>query len=87
MTCGVCGRGQQAMKTVRARTGGVRYTLCDPCWRPISATVWIVPGPVLCFGTCRSCGEWASVRDLRDAKPGGKWSAPAGTCATCYGEG
>jgi len=88
VVCARCGAAAAVLKTARWRDrNGGPFALCDPCWRPIAGAVWIVPGPVICFGTCRRCGEWASVRDLLGAKPGGKWSAPTGTCVTCYKEG
>ena len=81
MACDRCGAA--ALKTVwwRDRNGGV-FTLCDACHAPIAGAVWIIPGPIVCFGICHQCGEWVSIRDLRDAKPGGRRSAPAGTCVT-----
>ena len=34
---------------------------------------------------CRSCGEWLSVRDLQDARLGGKRGAWTGVCRACAG--
>ena len=84
MTCDRCGVVAAALKTAkwRDRNGGP-FALCNPCWHPIRDAVWILPGPVPCFGTCRSCGEWASVRALADRTGGGKWDAPSGLCQTC----
>ena len=52
-------------------------------WLPLSDRLWIVPGPVACFGRCRGCGEWFSVRDLSDRKPGGGHGTMIGTCPAC----
>jgi hypothetical protein len=85
MRCSRCGFEEAAMKTVRPRSGGASpFPVCDPCYSPLAEAVWIVPGPVACFGTCSRCGSWVSVRDLRDAQPGGgRWSTPSGICERC----
>src|SRR3712207_6188145 len=63
--CHSCGAEAVTLKTCRYRTGGEQtFVLCDRCYAPIAGAVWIVPGPVACFGTCRSCGSWHSLRDL-----------------------
>ena len=75
-----------ALKTCRWRTGRRRaFALCDECHAEIAGAVWIVAGLVPCFGTCRECGEWVSVRELADRTGGGRWDAPTGLCATCGG--
>jgi hypothetical protein len=72
------------MKTVRPRSGGASpFPLCNRCYPALARWVWIVPGPLACFGTCSRCGSWVSVRDLADAKPGGRQSAPTGRCQAC----
>ena len=84
MRCDGCGITAPALKTVRCRADRERRgVLCTACWEPLRESVWVVPGPVPCFGTCRACGEWASVNDLADATPGGRRSAPSGTCVDC----
>ena len=89
MLCARCQAAAAVLKTARwrdRRSGP--FALCDPCWLPIAGAVLVVPGRVTAFGTCRSCGEWVSVRELSDAKPGGRQSAPSGTCTACArGEG
>lgn len=71
------------MKTLRHRSGEASCFVCDDCYPALARWVWVVPGLVPCFGTCSECGEWASVRDLVNARPGGRKSAPTGTCPTC----
>jgi len=84
MRCDGCASSAPALKTVICRADRERRgSLCVLCWEPLRDRVWIVPGPVPCFGTCSRCGEWASVNDLRDAKPGGRRSAPSGVCVGC----
>jgi len=89
MRCSECGFEEAAMKVCYWPAEGEaaeEWPLCDGCYAEVAAEVWIVPGPVFCFGTCRRCGEWVSVRELRDAKPSGRRSAPSGTCVDCAGE-
>jgi len=84
MVCSRCQQEAPALKTVRWRDRhGSRFALCDPCHAPIAGAVMIVPGPVVCFGTCRRCRAWASIRDLAERTGGGKWDAPSGVCARC----
>jgi hypothetical protein len=75
------------MKTVRPRSGGASpFPLCDRCYPALARWVWIVPGPVACFGTCRSCGSWYSMRELSEATGGGRHGAPSGICERCARE-
>jgi hypothetical protein len=67
----------------RRRDGDGTGVLCDPCWLPLRDRVWIVPGPVACFGRCRSCSGWFGVNDLADLALGGKHVAWFGTCVDC----
>ncbi len=84
MRCAGCCVEAPALKTVLCRADRERRgVLCDSCWLPLKDRLWIVPGWVACFGTCRLCGEWVSVRELRDARLGGKRSAWIGTCRMC----
>lgn len=83
MSCSGCGASAPALKTVRWRKGKRLFPLCDGCYDPIAAHVWIVVGPYAAFGTCKRCGEWCSLRELEDAKPGGHRGAPAGLCQGC----
>jgi len=84
MRCDGCGITALALKTVRCRSDRERRgVLCTGCWEPLRELVWIIPGPVVAWGTCSWCDDWASVNDLRDAKPGGRRSAPSGTCVDC----
>ncbi len=83
MRCDKCGFEAPALKTCRCRDSEETGVLCDACWEPLRELVWIVPGLVPCFGTCRICGEWVSVNDLRDTTPGGRRSAPSGVCVDC----
>jgi hypothetical protein len=88
--CDGCGHEAAALKTVRPRArpryGGASFVRCDPCWRPVAVFVWVVPGRVICFGTCRGCGEWHSVRDLAAGtlRGGGRHDAPTGICPGCF---
>ena len=59
------------------------WPLCSGCYGAVAGEVLIVPGPVYCFGTCRGCGEWFSVRDLSEKTGGGRYSSPSGTCPAC----
>jgi len=61
------------------------WPLCERCYEVVSEEVLIVPGPVACFGRCRGCGDWFSVRELSDRKPGGGHGAWVGTCVDCAG--
>ena len=86
MKCDGCGVTAPALKFVVCRDDRDRRgTLCDPCWLPLADRLWIVPGPRVVWGRCLRCGEWVSLRELRDAKPGGagKGDAPSGTCSEC----
>ena len=86
MRCDGCASSAPALKTVICRADRERRgVLCVGCWLPLRELVWIIVGPVAAWGTCRTCGEWVSVNDLRDATPGGRRSAPSGTCGTCVG--
>ncbi len=82
--CSQCGVMEVVMKTCRRRAGGEHlFALCDGCHAEVAPLVWIVAGPDACFGTCRSCSEWFSVRELEDLSGGGKYDAPIGLCAAC----
>lgn len=88
MRCDRCGAEAPVLKTCRWRNGnGVPFALCDPCWLPISGAVWVVRGPVTCFGQCRRCSEWFSVRELEDRTGGGRWDSLSGVCENCAKEG
>ncbi len=86
--CDGCGLEAAALKTVRPRArpfrSGASFVRCDPCWRPVAGRVWVVPGRVICFGGCRGCGEWFSVRDLAERRGGGRHDAPTGICPGCF---
>jgi len=82
--CGGCDVEATALKTVVCRAARERRgVLCDPCWLPLRDRLWIVPGPVACFGKCRKCGEWFSVKELADLKSGGGHGAWLGKCRMC----
>jgi hypothetical protein len=84
MICTRCGVSAPALKTCRWRAGAKRvFALCDECHAGIAGAVWIVPGSAPCFGTCRGCGEWVSVRDLAERTGGGRQGAPSGICCHC----
>jgi hypothetical protein len=82
--CGVCGGGDAWIKTVRDGEGNT-FPICNDCYESASTALVIVPGPVVVWGKCLSCGEWKNPRDLADLKPGaaGKGDAPGGTCVDC----
>jgi hypothetical protein len=87
--CAVCGGGDQWIKTVRDGEDKT-FPVCDPCYLVYRAELVIVPGPIVVWGKCLSCGSWVNPRELVDAKPGaaGKGDASGGTCRDCYfGEG
>lgn len=90
MICDRCGVAAPALKTVRWRSlgsaSGRPFALCDACHAPLVSVVWIVPGSVPCFGTCRGCGAWASVRALSSVTGGGLRGAPSGICPECTDE-
>ena len=86
MRCSECGAEEPVMKTVYWPEEGdeaEEWPLCEGCHGDVAGEVLIVPGPVPCFGTCKGCSDWFSLRDLADAKPGGRRSAPSGTCRAC----
>ncbi len=83
MRCCKCGTEATVLKTCRRRDGDGSGVLCDPCWLPLRELVWVIPGPVACFGRCRSCSGWFSVRELADLKPGGRRDAWMGMCVNC----
>ncbi len=84
MICDGCGASAPALKTVICRDDADRRgVLCDPCHAPLAHRLWVVPGPVACFGRCLVCGEWESARDLADRKLGGGHGAWLGTCRSC----
>ncbi len=83
--CALCGYEATVLKTVRPRAGGEAHACCDPCWEPLRNRLWIVPGPVACFGRCGSCSEWFRVGELIDRNLGGGHGAWIGTCVDCAG--
>ncbi len=76
--CSRCGHEEPAMKTVRPRSGGASFLLCDACYSPLAPSLWIVAGHLAVHGKCRVCSGWFSLRELEDTRPGGKWDAPSG---------
>ncbi len=83
MRCSKCGFEEAAIKTVRPRSGGASFFVCDRCHPALEPTVWIVAGAFPVFGQCRACGEWKSLRDLSDRRLGGRWNSPTGLCPDC----
>jgi len=84
MRCEMCGAEAPVLKTCRWRSGSDRsFTLCDACYAGVSEAVWIVPGAVTCFGTCRRCGSWVSMRELSEITGGSRRGAPSGICRQC----
>jgi hypothetical protein len=83
--CEGCGASAPVLKTVRWRTGGERrFVLCGTCHPDVAGGVWIVPGPVPCFGFCPGCSNWFPVGELSELRSGGwKWDAPSGLCRAC----
>jgi hypothetical protein len=82
--CAFCGGGDAWIKTVRDGEGK-SFPICDPCYLAHRAELVVVPGPVVVWGKCLSCGEWMNPRKLEDVKPGaaGKGDAPGGICNGC----
>jgi hypothetical protein len=83
--CPLCAaRIDRWSKTVRDGEGKT-FPVCDACWEADRSGLVIVPGPIVVWGKCLSCGEWKNPRDLVDVKPGaaGKGVAPGGTCRMC----
>ena len=88
MRCSECGASAAVMKTVVWREDGddaEEWALCQECYAEVAGEVMIVPGVVTAWGTCERCGEWLSVRDLEDARLGGKRGAWTGVCRACAG--
>ncbi len=86
MVCSECGAEEPAMKTVYWIDEGEEteeWPLCDGCYGEVADEVMVVAGPAYCFGTCRGCGEWFSVRELSEAAGGGRYSSPSGLCRGC----
>ncbi len=57
------------MKTIyRSEEGDAaeEWPLCDGCYGEVADEVLLVADPAYCFGTCRACGEWFSVRELSE---------------------
>ncbi len=71
------------MKTVRPRSGGASFVLCDGCYPALARWVWIVPGAFPVWGWCNVCQGWRSLRDLPERSGGGRYDAPQGLCSTC----
>ncbi len=86
MTCSECGHEERSMKTTYRPDDGDEHALCERCYGEVAGEVLIVPGPAYCFGTCRECGGWFSVRDLSERTGGGRYSSPVGLCRGCSGE-
>ena len=90
MRCSGCGAEKPIMKTVYWLEEGdeaEEWPLCESCYGEVADEVMIVAGPAYCFGTCRECGEWFSVRDLGGRTGGGRYSSPSGVCAACENGG
>jgi hypothetical protein len=91
MRCSECGAEAPVMKTVYWPEEGddaEEWPLCDGCYAEVAHEVLIVAGPAYCFGTCRRCEEWFSVKELTELRPAGwKWGAPSGLCPECAREG
>ena len=88
MKCSECGLEAPAMPTVYWLEEGEEaeeWPLCEGCYREVASEVMIVPGVVTAWGTCERCGEWLSVRELQDARLGGKRGAWTGVCRACAG--
>ena len=84
-----CGLTAPALKTVRWRRGAERrkFVLCDECYAPLSASLWIVRGHHDVFGKCEGCGSWFSLRDFALIRPGRKKSDFGGVCRNCAEQG
>jgi hypothetical protein len=81
VTCDGCGHEAPALKSVVCRADRERQgVLCASCWLPIRHRLWLIPGWLNVWGRCRGCGEWESIRDLRDIKQG---EPASGVCAGC----
>jgi hypothetical protein len=75
------------MKTIyRSEEGDAaeEWPLCDGCYGEVADEVLLVADPAYCFGPCRACGEWSSVRELSETAAGGRYSSPIDLCLVCY---
>ncbi len=61
---------------VRGRDEAKEWPLCDVCYGEVADEVLVVADPAYCFGTCRACGEWFSVRELSETAGGGTLLLP-----------
>ncbi len=86
MRCSECGAEEPVMKTVYWPEEGdeaEEWPLCEGCHGSVAGEVLIIPGSVPCFGTCKGCSDWFSLRDLTEVTAGGRRSAPSGICPSC----
>lgn len=88
MVCESCGVERLAMKTVRWRTGKRRFVLCDECWEPLAASLWIVPGDFSITARCDRCRDYLNPSELVTITPGGATKRDiiaSGVCRDCSG--
>ncbi len=83
MKCEGCGAEALVLKTVRWRTGERTFVLCDPCFGPLAASLWIIPGQEIAAARCDSCGYWQHPREMVELRRGAKWDGYGGVCQEC----
>jgi hypothetical protein len=92
LICSGCGHEAPTLKSCRWRKGGKRvFALCDPCYAPLSASLWIVPAPFTITSRCDCCHRYVRPDELDPAtsRPGGHSKRDlhsSGLCVRCSRE-
>jgi hypothetical protein len=86
--CEGCGFSAPALKTVRWRGAERRFVLCDPCYAPLAASLWIVAGGFTVTSKCDRCGRFCHPLELDPdtSRPGGHGKrdlVSTGVCRSC----
>ena len=83
MRCDKCGVEGVVFKTCRRRDGEGTGVLCDPCYAPLSESVWIIPGQEIAAARCDGCGHWQHPSEMVELRRGAKWDGFGGVCQEC----